>query len=76
MSHIIEGEDQFSKFDCNLFFYPPEYCHGKDSHYAGKPVDIWALGVTGYILTYLVYPFMPKNMHNMMELLDKISNQE
>ena len=31
--------------------------NNKNREYQGKPLDIWALGVTIYILTYLKFPF-------------------
>ena len=39
----------------------------------GKPLDIWALGVTLYILCYKKFPFDSEN-NNIFELYDKIYN--
>ena len=37
----------------------------------GKPIDIWALGITTYILSYNKFPFESEN-DNIFELYDKI----
>jgi serine/threonine protein kinase len=42
--------------------------------FAGKPLDIWALGVTIYILAFKELPFKTENSENVIELLDLISN--
>ena len=39
----------------------------------GKPIDIWALGITLYILAYKIFPFESKN-NNILELYEKIAN--
>lgn len=39
--------------------------------YKGMPVDIWALGVTSYILSYNKFPFYSEN-DDIFELYDKI----
>ena len=39
----------------------------------GKPIDIWALGVTLYILCYKKFPFDSEN-NNIFELYEKIYN--
>ena len=70
-------------------FRPPESCYmflneekikenninekGKD--YKGRPIDIWSLGVTAYILAYNKFPFDSAN-NNLIELYSKISKAE
>ena len=44
--------------------------------FAGKPLDIWALGVTLYIMTFNRLPIKATNEDNTMELLDLISKPE
>ena len=39
----------------------------------GKPIDIWALGITLYILAYKKFPFESKD-NNILELYEKIAN--
>ena len=36
--------------------------------FKGKPVDVWALGVTAFILTFRKLPFIPENPSNLIEL--------
>ena len=76
MSSKLEGEDKLSKTEGNLYFYPPECCQGKSDHFAGKPVDIWAMGVTIYIVTFQKLPFLPNNLSNFLELFEVISKGE
>jgi serine/threonine protein kinase len=49
------------KVDCNDYFRPSEICDLNDvegkKEIKGMPVDIWALGVTAYILSYNKFPF-------------------
>jgi serine/threonine protein kinase len=70
-------------------FRPPEACNlfpeeeQKDNidkeeekkDYRGKPIDIWALGVTAYILSYNKFPFESET-DNLFELYNKISKAE
>ena len=70
-------------------FRPPEACNifpeedqkdnieNKDEKkdYRGKPIDIWALGVTAYILSYNKFPFESET-DNLFELYKKISKAE
>ncbi len=76
MSSKLEGEDKLSKTEGNLYFYPPECCQGKSDYFAGKPVDIWAMGVTIYIVTFQKLPFLPNNLSNFLELFEVISKGE
>ena len=77
------------KVECSDFFRPPEACKltvedenennnkkiNESLFYKGKPIDIWALGVTLYILSYKKFPFDVEN-GNILELFEKISNSE
>ena len=76
VSNKLDGEDKLTKTEGNLYFYPPECCQGKTDFFAGKPVDIWALGVTIYVITFQKLPFMPKNISNLLELFELISKAE
>jgi len=73
VSSMIEGVDRFKTTAGTMYFYAPEECFGDGESFAGKPLDIWALGVTLYIMIYRKLPFYPKNEGNMIELLDIIS---
>ncbi len=65
------------KVDCNDYFRPSEICDLNDvegkKEIKGMPVDIWALGVTAYILSYNKFPFFSEN-NDLFELFDKIHN--
>lgn len=41
------------------YYFSPEICRG-DNH-SGKPSDIWALGVTLFLLLFKDYPFKAKS---------------
>ena len=65
------------KVDCNDYFRPPEICdlnnekEDINNYYKGMPVDIWAIGVTAYILSYKKFPFYSET-DDLFELYDKI----
>lgn len=63
------------KVDCNDYFRAAEMCDLDDERelkdYKGMPVDIWALGVTAYILSYNKFPFYSEN-DDIFELYDNI----
>lgn len=48
---------------------------GKSEPFAAKPVDIWALGVSLFIMTYRKLPFISKD-NNMYEIINMISSGE
>ena len=71
-------------------FRPPEACNinnaeeqkdninnekKEEEDYRGKPIDIWALGVTAYILAYNKFPFESES-DNLFELYEKINKAE
>ena len=84
----INDDNIGSKICSADHFRPPESCNmhkedekykyendveeEKEIDYRGKPIDIWALGVTAYILAYNKFPFESEN-DNIIELYDKIS---
>ena len=77
-SSILENrwvDNVGKKIDCNDYFRPAEICDLNDDEgkkdYKGMPVDIWALGVTGYILSYNKFPFDSEN-NDIFGLYDKI----
>ena len=60
--------------NCNDYFRPAEICDLDDEEendYRGMPIDIWALGVTAFILSYNKFPFDSEN-DDMFGLYDKI----
>ncbi len=44
-----------------------------DQSFAGKPLDIWALGVTLFIMTFNKLPIRGEDDGNIMEILDLIN---
>ena len=68
------------KIDCNDYFKPPELCdlnpdEDKSQIHQRKPIDIWAIGVTAYILSYNKFPFSCSN-GDIFELYEKINKAE
>lgn len=61
-----------------LYFNAPEICGDEQDPNAvkGKPLDIWALGVTAYILAYNKLPFVVDNSLDVSGLLEKILKEE
>ena len=81
-SSILENrwvDNVGKKVDCNDYFRPAEIYDLNDyegkKEYKGMPVDIWALGVTAYILSYNKFPFYSEN-NDLFELYDKIHKAE
>ena len=83
-------DDKIGKKVCSAdHFRPPEACNflnkeeneneinndDKNTDLRGKPLDIWALGVTAYILAYNKFPFESEK-NNIFELYNKISKCE
>jgi len=71
----IDENDLVSKTEGNYFFYAPECCQNKGS-FKGKPVDVWALGVTLFVACYKKLPYIPKNTSNYLELFNMIGTKE
>ncbi len=44
--------------------------------FEGKPVDVWALGISLYIATFLKMPFVPSVQNNFLELFRIIEKAE
>ena len=81
VSSILENKDDDNivrKICTADHFRPPEACdlsnenNNKRTDLKGKPIDIWALGVTAYILSYNKFPFESEK-NNLFELYDKIN---
>jgi [calcium/calmodulin-dependent protein kinase] kinase len=60
-----------------MYFYPPETCSDEtvEQDFDAFPLDIWALGVNLFAMTFLELPFISKNK-NYMELVEIISKAE
>lgn len=69
-------ENKIDSVEGTMYFYAPETCTDKnDSNFDAFPLDIWALGVTTFCLTFLELPFHSPN-NNFEKLLDQIKNSE
>lgn len=76
ISEKIKEKDLFTKTEGNLYFYPPELCGGNSKNFAGKPVDLWAIGVTFFVAAFNQLPFLAPNPSNVMELFSIIHQAE
>eukprot|EP00899_Mesostigma_viride_P022758 jgi/Mesvir1/3667/Mv14958-RA.1 len=57
VSHLFtNGNDQLLRAPGTPAFTAPECCSGLV--YSGKPAEVWALGVTLYLLVFARYPFL------------------
>jgi [calcium/calmodulin-dependent protein kinase] kinase len=66
-------DDVFTKTEGNLYFFPPEFCDGKEhKKFSYKAVDVWALGVTIYTCIFKCLPFMTDNTNNVIGLFKLI----
>jgi len=74
-SILVNGEDKFTKTEGTICFYAPECCKGKTEPFSGKQVDVWALGISLYIMTFRVLPFVAKD-NNIYEVINLISSFE
>ena len=86
VSSILKNkdEDNIGHKICSAdHFRPPEACHPnekeeeeeeqkQDIEFQGKPIDIWALGITLYILAYNKFPFESEK-NSILELYEKIN---
>ena len=75
---LVDNIDTPSKkIEGTNYFRAPETCttdaSGTSIDFKAKPLDIWALGVTSYILAYKELPFKVENEENIMELFEVIS---
>ena len=50
-------DDQTTSMEGTYTFLPPECCSFDSNLYSMKKADIWALGITLYILTFNNFPF-------------------
>ena len=66
VSHIFEEEDLLSKTAGTPAFLAPEAVNSEGMKFEGRPVDIWAMGVTLYCFLFARVPFndaMPLDLY-------------
>jgi len=77
---MLGGDDHFNNVEGTTYFFAPECCRDEEDDskkgYAGKPADIWALGVTTFILVFKKLPFSEENNENILGLYDIIAKGE
>lgn len=78
---MVGGIDNFKSVEGTTYFFAPECCKEEEDEenkkgYKGKPVDIWALGVTTFILVFKTLPFCESNSENVIGLYDLIAKGE
>ena len=67
LSQLCSGEDdRLDSTEGTYFFMAPELYTIKKG-VEGKPLDIWALGVSFYAFLYLKVPFYGENMNEMIK---------
>ena len=67
-SHLFSDREMSGRSLGTYYFYPPECC-GSDEGFEVKPTDIWALGITFYLMIYQKFPF---NADSDTELFEQI----
>ena len=73
VSHIFDQEDKMSKTAGTPAFMAPEANNPSGEAFEGKPVDVWAMGVTLYCFLFAAVPFSDSSA---MELHRKIREDE
>ena len=75
MLENLKEDDIGKKIEGNFYFRAPETVkNNMNNHIKGKPIDIWALGVTAYILAYKKFPFDSED-DDIITLFDNISTK-
>ena len=64
-----KGDDLVKQTEGTYHFMAPEACDPDLDELKGKPMDVWALGVTLYTLLYLKVPFDGITDHLIMEAI-------
>ena len=68
------------KVEGTNLFRAPETCttdeNGKTKNLKGKPLDIWALGITSFILAYRIFPFKLGDVDSSFDLFETIINNQ
>eukprot|EP01134_Creolimax_fragrantissima_P000955 CFRG0955T1 len=70
---VVGLQGQTTRSVGSVAFWAPELCKSEASEYAGKPLDVWAMGVTLYSLLVGKLPF---NANSTLAMIDQIRNQD
>jgi [calcium/calmodulin-dependent protein kinase] kinase len=68
---LTKGSDLIIKANGTPAFYSPELCHPKSKNIKGKPIDIWALGVTLYCMVYGKLPYSGPIVKMFIDIIHK-----
>lgn len=63
------GDDTFTDSVGTYQFFAPEMCDEACSQYSGRAVDIWALGIVLYALTFKELPFDHDNETELFRMI-------
>ena len=64
-----EQDDIVMSTEGTYHFFAPEACDPSLDEYRGKPMDVWALGVTLYILLFMKVPWDGATEYQIMEAI-------
>lgn len=70
---MLEKDEKIKSVKGTNYFSAPECCEEGSNSFEGKPLDIWALGVTMFILIFKKLPFYLENEENVIGLLNLIA---
>jgi serine/threonine protein kinase len=78
VSVLLDEKSNGSNSTGTLYFNAPEICGDEQDPNAikGKPLDIWALGVTTYLLAFSKLPFVGENSMDVSGILESILKSE
>jgi [calcium/calmodulin-dependent protein kinase] kinase len=66
-----DDKDLFSNTEGTYHFMAPELCNPDTDDYSGKAVDIWALGVSMYVMIFNELPYEDSNEYQLMQKILK-----
>ena len=74
----LNNDNIGKKFEGTDLFRAPETCvlNPKDKDLRGKPLDIWALGITSFLIAYRIFPFKLDKTVTPIELFETIAKSE
>jgi serine/threonine protein kinase len=75
---LLEESESYNNSTGTIFFNAPEICKEDqvDVDSKSKALDIWALGVTTYILAFLKLPFCGDNEMDIAGIMDSVINKQ
>jgi serine/threonine protein kinase len=68
-AQVFEESDMQRSTVGTYYFFPPESCKSDASEFSGKAADIWALGLSLYIIIYKNLPFWSESLIGLFETI-------